>query len=280
MIDNNLTARAFLAREIRRAREAKGMSRAALCKGLFVSESLVAAWESCRVVPRPEHLNRLIGLLDFGPDIVVRILENLVAGEVTTEWTGKWLAIETEAHTLLSFEVSVVPGLLQTEAYARAVLRHNRYSPIDVEERINDRMQRQEKILDRDYPPTTVFLIDEKALRRPVGGPEVMIDQLKHLVAMSERSDVLIQIVPVAEGDYAGLVGPFMIAKLSGADFAYRDGAPRGQVLETPGDVAALSRIWQSIHAAALSEKASVELIEGVTTHGFNAMEKVIAQQP
>jgi transcriptional regulator with XRE-family HTH domain len=260
---NNMTARAFLAKEIRRARDAKNMSRATLAGKLYVSESLIAAWESGRIVPRAEQLDQLTEVLEFGPEVISRILEDLVSGEVSPEWTGKWLTIEEQADTLLSFEHSIMPGLLQTEEYARTVLEQDRNSPLDVEERVSTRLERQ-RIFDRDDPPTAVFIIDEYVLRREVGGPEVMSGQLLHLVELAEHPNVIIQIIPASAGYHPGLVGAFMIAKFDGIEVAFQDGTVTGYVLEDRDQVSAFSRVWENIRAAALPQAASIELIAKV----------------
>jgi transcriptional regulator with XRE-family HTH domain len=258
----HLSAREFLAREIRRARESKGMSRASVGKSLFVSGELVAAWESGRSLPRPEHMTALIKVLDFGPDIVCRILEDLVSGEVSPEWTGKWLAIEEKATKILSCENSHVPGLLQTEAYARAVLCHNHHSPLDVEEQVQERLRRQHVVFGRDVPPMMVFVIDEQALRRPVGGPKVMSDQLKHLVEMSTHPKVILHVIPVdGSGYHPGLLGGFMIARFDGTEVGYQDGILQGHVIERDDQVSALSQIWENVRSLALPQAASVSLV-------------------
>lgn len=263
---NRMTARAFLAKEIRRARDAhgmNGMSRQALAKKILVSESLVAAWESGRQVPRAEHITALIAILKFGPDIVERLLEDLVSGEISPEWTGKWLAIEKKANTLLSYEHSVVPGLLQSEDYARTVLQRNQHSPTAVEAEVRARLERQQ-ILDREDPPMTVFVLDEQVLRNGVDSAKTMNDQLLRLVELSERPNVIIQVIPRDTGYHLGRAGAFMIAKFDGMEVGYQDGVLRGEVLESQDDVYALSRTWMNIHKTALTEAASAELIARV----------------
>jgi transcriptional regulator with XRE-family HTH domain len=239
------------------------MSRAALAGSLYVSDSLIAAWESARIVPRAEHLDQLTGVLEFGPEVISRILEDLVTGEVSPEWTGKWLYVEKKADTLLSFEHSIVPGLLQTEDYARTVLEHNRHSPIDVQEQVRTRLERQ-RVLGRDDPPTAVFIMDEQALRREVGGPEVMAVQLMHMVEMSQQPNVIVQIVPVGAGYHPGLAGAFMIAKFDGTEVGFADDTLKGQVIEERDQVSALTRVWENIRAAALPQAASIELMAKV----------------
>src|SRR5262249_45268477 len=155
--------------------EAKGWTRARLAKETIRSESLVAAWEGGRAVPRDEDIKILIRVLPFGPDVMERFLEDLVTGEVSPQWTGKWRKLEKNARELLSVEHSSVPGLLQIEDYAREILEHDHHSPIDVERRLQDRMERQE-IFNRDDPPKALFLIAEQALTNLVGTPQIMHD--------------------------------------------------------------------------------------------------------
>src|SRR5215475_460914 len=98
MSGNQMTARTFVANEIRRARESTSprMSRARLAETLFVSESLVAKWETGRLVPLPEHVERLRGILDL-PEMLVRMIDELVPNEISPEWFGRWSEIERQA---------------------------------------------------------------------------------------------------------------------------------------------------------------------------------------
>ncbi|MEV5707010.1 Scr1 family TA system antitoxin-like transcriptional regulator [Actinoallomurus sp. NPDC052274] len=256
-----MTARVFVAKELRRAREAKGLSRAAVGKALFVSDSLVAAWEVPRMLPRPEHLERLIPLLGTS-DILTRIIDELVAGEVPPEWLDKWLVVERRATSLLSFESTVIPGLLQNEEYARAVLRAGRYDVADLEDMVSARLERQAILSREDTPPVLVAVIAESVLGQNVGGAKVMADQLLHLAATAERDNVIVQIVPASAEACAGFTGPFAIATLDdGAELAYVDSQLSGEVIGTPHDVAALRRMFEVFRADALPRRQSIELI-------------------
>ncbi|MEV5705350.1 DUF5753 domain-containing protein [Actinoallomurus sp. NPDC052274] len=185
-----------------------------------------------------------------------------MSGEVSPEWTGKWLAVEAKANTLLSFEHSIVPGLLQTEDYTRAVLRHNHHSPIDVEAQVQERLRRQSAVLERADPPMAVFVLDEQVLLRSVGGPKVMRDQLERLIQVSMRPKVIVHIIPAGEAGYhPGLAGAFMIARFDGMEVAYQDGTLKGHVFEDVDQVSAMSQVWENIRAVALPQAASVELI-------------------
>lgn len=261
MTSNDGTALGFLGREIRRARTDKGMSRASLGKAITMSASSVNAWERGDQPPRPEHLKQLTEHLTFdGAAIVMRILAELVSAEVSPEWTGKWLAIEEQAHTLLASEHSVIPGLLQTKDYACALFQqHSSY--VDVNQRVAERLDRQKKILDSEDPPMAVFLINEQVIRTLVGTSAAMKEQCTHLLNLMERPNVYIQIVPPKPGYHPGLDGAFMIAKFDGKEVAYQAGLLRGSVIEDESGVSTVYRIWQSIQTRALTEQASRELI-------------------
>lgn len=254
-----VTAKAFVGKEIRRARETQQISRSALAETVVVSESLVAAWESGRQAVRPEYMEQLISVLPFGPDLIARVVDELVNGEAHPEWAGKWLAAERQATSLWSFEIHLMPGLLQTADYARAMLTD--------EQLINERLERQ-KILTAEAAPTLVALISEVALRMNVGGPEVMFGQLMSLVEAVGRENVIVQIVPMSSPVCARLTMPFMIATLdNGIEVAYVDSAIRGEVIEQPADVATLRRMFDQFRAEALRKSESIELIRKVAEH-------------
>jgi transcriptional regulator with XRE-family HTH domain len=257
---NQRTARAFFAKELKRAREAKGLSQASAAKAIFVSASLVGMWETAQRLPRSEdlaHLEEVVGTGGF----LSRLLEELVSHEVPPEWLGKWLALEAQASSLLSFEAIVIPGLLQTEDYARAVLRLGKQTPFGMEDQVTARLERQ-RVLERGSPPLFHAVLDEAVIRRPVGGPKVMHDQLTRLTALSERPEIIIQVIPFDVGAHAGFAGPVVLASFDGTEVAYVDNALRGEVVEKPEEVAAIRRLWQLLSSTALPEQASTELIE------------------
>ncbi|MEV5706718.1 helix-turn-helix transcriptional regulator [Actinoallomurus sp. NPDC052274] len=255
-----MTARQFVGKEIRRARESKQLTRAELAKTFPVSESLVASWENGRLIPKPEYLPHLISSLGL-PALILRILDDLVSREVAPEWLGKWTEAEADSSALLAFAPLVVPGLLQTDDYARAVLCLGKPAPLDLEGQVSVRLARQ-KVLTREDPPLYHAVLDEAVIRRPVGGPEVMHDQLMRLVELSRRDHIIVQVIPFSVGAHAGFAGgPIELASIDGAEVAYVDNALRGDVIEKTEDVAAIRRLWQMLSAKALHEEASIELI-------------------
>lgn len=245
----------FLSAELRRAREEAGMTQEQLGQAINYSASMVAAVESARRIPKKDFIDRADAVLDTR-GLLGRILKELLSEGATPEWFRPWLALEQEATAIWTFEPLAIPGLFQTEAYARAQLEED-------EGQIAARLERQQ-ILTRDNPPppSLVVLLDERVLRYPVGGPEVMKEQLEYLADMAAR--FIIQIIPVNVGTYRHLDGSFVIATVDGKELVYVDTPARGFVIEAPETVPGMKRRWDTIRAEALSRGQSMELIREV----------------
>jgi hypothetical protein len=156
-----------------------------------------------------------------------------------------------------------VPGLLQTDDYARAILRAGRPRDTDeqIERHVAARMARQ-AILGRKYPPLLWVVLDEAALRRPVGGCEVMRAQLVRLVEASASPHVVVQVLPFDLGEHAGMAGARVIVRLPGEDdIVYVEGPGSGQFIGTPEHVADCALRFDLLRATALSPDESVALI-------------------
>ncbi|MFC6087298.1 helix-turn-helix domain-containing protein [Sphaerisporangium aureirubrum] len=251
----------FLARELRRGREAKGMSRAALAKAFYVSEVLVRQWETGHRIPVADHVAKLDELFD-ARGILTRIREELVKVSVPLEWFGRWVEVEGRAIALWTFQHALVPGLLQTEDYARAVL-HAGDHRADIEEMVAARMDRQRILTREEDPPTFVALIAECVLNQNVGGPETMADQLIRLAEIAEQeNNVFIQIIPAAAPVCAAFNGPFVIASFDGGtDVAYTDNAVSSEVIEDLETLIRLRRILDVYRAEALPKQASLDIL-------------------
>jgi transcriptional regulator with XRE-family HTH domain len=257
---NGGTPRMFLARELRRAREGKGISRASLANEFYVSEVLVRQWETGHRVPVADHVVKLDEMFGMR-GILVRIREELVKASVPLEWFGRWTEIEGRASSLWSFEPMVVPGLLQTEDYARGILVAANHLA-DVEEMVCARMERQKILHREEEPPMFIAVIAESVLSQNVGGPETMVGQLTYLAEVARRDNVIIQIVPARAKACAGFTGPFVIANLDGGtDIAYVDNAISGEVAEDPEDLIRLRRMFDVFRADALSQQESQALM-------------------
>ncbi len=137
--------------------------------------------------------------------------------DLLPHWFETYVGLEQAATQIRTYEPQFVPGLLQTEAMARHVtaLGHAAMPADELTRRVEFRRARQ-RILTADGGPTLWAVVDEAALRRPLGGPEVMGDQIEHLIAMSERPNVVLQVVPFRFGGHAGAGGPFSILRFAG----------------------------------------------------------------
>jgi len=179
-------------------------------------------------------------------------------------WFAGWPDKEAQARRLRSFELVVVPGLLQTEGYARAVLSTRVGATEDeIDEVVAARLARQQ-ILERDQPPELWAILDEGVLRRPVGAPDVMRGQLTHLAGMARRPHIVVQVIPLAAGAHQGLNGgAFVIADFEdAATIAYQDTAVSGQIIEDASEADALAHTWDTLRLEALPPAASLSLIE------------------
>lgn len=245
-------------KELAHACESAGMTGRQLAEALHVAPSTVSQWMHGRRTPHVEDVKRCDHALATN-GYLARYFQRWVAREMPAVWTDTWLAAEGHANMIANFEVSVIPGLLQTEEYARAVLRFSRHPSIELEEFLRRRTERQTILVDEN-PPLCIFVIDEYALRRSIGGSEVMARQLARLRDLAAWPNVVIKIIPFGFEYYSGC--PFMIAKLDGAEIANLDSVLDAQIVEGHEDMAEIARVWEDIREAALSAKESLELIE------------------
>lgn len=174
----------------------------------------------------------------------------------TPPWFRSWVEHEQRAPSLRIWQLGVLSGLLQTEDYAWAILAMNPGVTDDqVSARLAARMERQ-ALLTRDDPPAVWFLVDEAALLRRIGTPEVMAAQLAHLAGVARLPNITIQVVPNVE--HPGLLGGFAIADRA----AYVETAVAGQVFEDPEIVAGLLTRFDMLRNEALRKSESLALIE------------------
>jgi transcriptional regulator with XRE-family HTH domain len=174
---------------------------------------------------------------------------------------------ENKAMTISEFEATVVPGLLQTGEYARAVIsRVVNVPPEEVNDRVAARLARQ-SLFSQERPPGFAFYLHESVLRTPVGGPTVMADQLRHLHRMSTRSYLTLRVVPVALGAHAAMTGAFRLMEF--AEFkpvAYLESETSSLFLERTEEIHAYRRILAALAETALNEGQSRELTAALAT--------------
>jgi transcriptional regulator with XRE-family HTH domain len=254
----------FLGAELRRARLAAGFSsQEALAAKLGYDRSVIAKAETGERPPSPEVAAALqTELFPAGPDgLVIRLatLARRADGPIPS-WFESWLEAERTAHMLRLWSPMLVPGLLQTGEYARALFLATGLDEDAAAEHVAVRLGRQ-VILDRPNAPHLVVVLDELVIHHLIGSPQVMADQLTHIAELSERPNISVQVIPSDTGANAGLSGAF--------DLASGDGAPEVLRMETVEDVTAESRslvrtaadIFVRVQADALPRAASRALI-------------------
>jgi transcriptional regulator with XRE-family HTH domain len=231
--------------ELRRARSHAGLTQEELASKISFSPALVAAIETGRRMPSADFSGQCDAV--FSTDGQFGRMQARLLEESGPSWLREWAEIEREAVMLRSWEPLLVPGLLQTQEYACRVLRSAPGATEDeTGQRVSKRMDRQ-AILERSSPPMLFAVIDEGALRREVGGPQVMKGQLERLLDLAERARVSLQVVPASAGEHPGLAGPLVIAGFRTApEVAYIDTALTGRLVERQEDVSELMLLFDT----------------------------------
>jgi transcriptional regulator with XRE-family HTH domain len=252
--------------ELRAQREVAGLTQEQLAKLMGYSASVIAKLETCRTIPSPQHASQADEALKMPGTF--RRLRKAMINSTYEAWVRAYLDIEERATVLRSWQPLVVDGLLQTETYARAMIRAGRPgdSDAEVEQVVMARMARQE-IWDREDPPPPMLcvILGEAVLRQDVGEAPVMREQLGRLVATARNPRITIQVMPFSAGAHPGLLGPFVVASFdSNPDAAYLDNALSGQVTERRKEVAGVALLYETLAREALSPRASAEFIARV----------------
>ena len=185
--------------------------------------------------------------------------------DVLPTWFEAYVGLEEVATQIRAYEVQFVPGLLQTEDYARAVtlLGHDAASAREIERRVRLRMTRQ-AVLTREDPPNVWAVIDEAVLSRPAGSPAVMRGQLEHLSELAHRPNVTIQIIPFRTGGHSAAGGPFSILRFAEPDLpdvVFLEQLTSALYLDRPESVDSYLRVMERVCMEAATPAASAEII-------------------
>jgi transcriptional regulator with XRE-family HTH domain len=248
--------------EVRRAREAAGLTLAELGALVPCDNSTVSRIESGLISPDAHFAEVCDEAFPEMSGWFTRFYTDSQGwGAAFPPALREFAAYEAEAVTLWTFEHSLIPGLLQTPGYARAVLsRHPHVTDDQVAERVAARMARQ-AVLDRDEPPVFWVLIDESALHREIGNSEIMADQLGRLMTVAERPTVTIQLVSRI-GAHVGLLGAFVIAETDDSHVAYLDHIADGVTTDSPAIVGQVSTRFDVLRTEAYKGTESLKMIE------------------
>ncbi|GAB7041951.1 MULTISPECIES: helix-turn-helix domain-containing protein [Catenuloplanes] len=257
-----------LGKELKLARQRQNISQQELAKEIHFSDSLISAVETGRrpasgdLIYRADdvlHTNGLLGrILDAAQEAATR--------EIMPDWFRPWAEIEETATALRAYQQLTIDGLLQTPAYARAILQAGMPTADDETlQRTTDARFHRQHVLDSDTPPQLIMILEEAALHRPVGSPTIMRDQLEALAHANTTGRAEIHILPTDVGAHRGMSGSFVLASLPDApDVVYIDTHLRGLLIEAPADIDATRRIWEGLLGEALPRRLSTHLIKEV----------------
>ncbi|AVZ76345.1 transcriptional regulator [Streptomyces lunaelactis] len=268
--DNDDAAELFrvIGRQLRLLRERTGLTQRELGEQLGYSEDLIRSLERGRRTPQPDFLAAADELLDAG-GLLRAATEDVGRAKARARvrhpaWFQDYARLETQAVEISFFSTLTVPGLLQTEPYARTTfaVRQPLLDERTIEERVAARLDRQEILTAWPAPVVTVVL-DESVLRREIGGPAVQREQLKRLLVSSQFRSTTIQILPMDCEGYAGVDGPFILLTPKGKpQLGYSEVQGVANLVTDPEEVRMLAVRYGTIRGQALTPRESMALIE------------------
>lgn len=247
--------------ELRKEREAKGMTQAQVGRRLGFAPTTIGAFELGTRRPHLKLAQACEELFGLEPGELVRWLP-AEPSKAAPKWFGPWKLRERAARAIYTWEPVIVTGLLQTREYAEVILRARPGKSLSqVQEEVAARMERQ-AILTRDDPVQLSAFMDESILHRPIGCEAITRRQLEHLIDMSERPNITIQILPYSAMSAIGIGGAFALAQIPGEpDAAYIEGSLHGQIRDTGEDVEILQRRMDHIRSEVHSQRDSLKMI-------------------
>lgn len=265
----------FFATELRRARSAAGLSQDALGSRIGFSGELVSKIETGDRRPTGQFADRCDAVFPEMGGIFTRLVGAAEKSHsVYPAWFANWIDAEQRATMLRTWETLLIPGLLQTAEYARAIFGawQSVDGEADIDELVAARLARQ-AIFDRPSPPSFGAVIDESVLYRSIGGPKVMHDQLLHLANMAERPRITVQVLPAEVGAHVGLLGAFVIAGFADETqgIVYFEAPDEGQTTRQPATVAKIIVTYDTLRDEALGGRVSRDLIRKVAEERWTA---------
>jgi transcriptional regulator with XRE-family HTH domain len=271
--------RMVLGAQLRRLREAKGISRDAAGYLIRASGSKISRMELGRVSFKERDVADLLQMYGVTDNDQVAALMDLAReantrgwwhkySDIVPSWFQSYVGLETSASLIRTYELQFVPGLFQTEDYARAVslLGPLGASPEEVERRVRLRLQRQE-MLTKPSSPRVWAVVDEAVLRRPIGGAGVMRDQLKTLSELTALPHVTMQVMPFRFGGHAGTGGAFTLLRFREADLpdiVFVEQLTSALYLDKREDVDEYVAVMERLCVDAASPDETPELLEEI----------------
>jgi transcriptional regulator with XRE-family HTH domain len=269
--------RILLGAQLRRLREAKRLSLEEAGNVIRASHSKISRLETGRVGFKDRDVVDLLTFYGVTDEKQRQDLRELAVranspgwwhdyADVLPNWFEEYVGLEEAASQIRAYEVQFVPGLLQTEDYARAVIMLGYSNPKEINRRVKLRIARQ-AVLSRPNPPSLWVVLDEALLRRPIGGPAAMRAQLKHLIEMSQRPNVTVQVIPFKAGGHAAAGGPFSLlrfAEFDMPDVVFLEQLHTAQYLDKPDLVDGYLAVMEQLCIGALTPAATVKTLRSM----------------
>ncbi|MGW6917271.1 helix-turn-helix domain-containing protein [Kitasatospora sp. NPDC054939] len=275
----SMVRRILLGSQLRRLREARGITREDAGYAIRASESKISRMELGRVSFKERDVADLLSLygVDDGDEreaMLGLVREANKSGwwhsynDILPGWFQTYVGLEEAAALIRTYEVQFIPGLLQSEEYARAVFGQSRpvISDEEIERRVSLR-QRRQKLLTDGSSPRLWAVIDEAALRRPVGGPDVMRGQVQYLIDVAEQANVVVQVMPFRFGAHAGESGAFTILRFPEQDLAdvvYLEQLTSALYLDKRDDVDAYIQVMERLCVDSLTPERTIDLLASI----------------
>jgi transcriptional regulator with XRE-family HTH domain len=256
---------ALFGSRVRKLRTAAGLTQTDVGALTHVVGSRIAQIERATGAKPTLELTRALDRELVADDLLVDLWP-YVYREAFPNWSQAFIAYSARAAVIRQYASHVVPGLLQTPEYARALLSvgHSLRDAEHLEERVAARLDRQVRLNGPDRPELWIIL-DEAVLRRPVGGSAVMRGQLEKLLRLAEEPGITVQVLPFDQGEHGALGGSLTVLVMpDGTEMAYTEGAHHGQLTEEPEEVERFVLTYDQLRAMALPPLMSLDLIRSV----------------
>ena len=259
-----------IGKQIKVLRERAGLTQRELGGRLGYGEDLISSVERGRRSPQPQLLETADTLLEAG-GLLTATIEDVERAKAKARvrhpaWFRDYARLEAEAVEINDYSSHDIPGLLQTERRARALyeMRKPLLEEQTIDQRVASRLARQE-ILTRWPPPMVTVVVEESALRRPIGGWEVHKEQLEQLLRLGRLRNVELQVMPLERTEHAGMGGPFILLTPKGKpQLGYTEVQNSSRLATDPEEVRILAARYGSIRAQALTPGESLVLLESM----------------
>jgi transcriptional regulator with XRE-family HTH domain len=269
-----------LARALQRLRTEAGQTIDDVARHTEISKSSLSRIENAQISPKASDVKVLLGYFNVPPDETEKYLAEARAArqrgwwnayaDAVPDWFATYLGFETEAAKIRAVDSQLVPGLLQTAGYAKAIIECETSHPRDpelIDRRVQLRMERQ-TILYEAEPLSIHVIIDESVIRRQVGGREVMREQIARLIEAAHLPNVTLQVIPFSAGEYPSSGTAFAIISFreDEPDVVYVENFGNGSYVEQPPQVARFTMVFEQLAELALDSGQTISLLVDATS--------------